>query len=34
MSEGSIRVYVNRLKQLIGSAQIHNVRGFGYRLVP
>lgn len=34
MSEGSIRVYVNRLKNLIGSAQIHNVRGFGYRLVP
>jgi DNA-binding response OmpR family regulator len=34
MSEGSIRVYINRLKQLIGSAQIHNVRGFGYRLVP
>lgn len=34
MSEGSIRVYVNRLKQLIGSAQIQNVRGFGYRLVP
>lgn len=34
MSEGSIRVYINRLKQLIGSAQIQNVRGFGYRLVP
>ena len=34
ISEGSIRVYINRLKQLIGSAQIHNVRGFGYRLVP
>jgi DNA-binding response OmpR family regulator len=34
MSEGSIRVYINRLKNLIGSAQIHNVRGFGYRLVP
>ena len=34
MSEGSIRVYVNRLKNLIGNAQIHNVRGFGYRLVP
>ncbi|MDP2078707.1 MAG: response regulator transcription factor [Sulfuricurvum sp.] len=34
MSEGAIRVYINRLKHLIGSAQIHNVRGFGYRLVP
>lgn len=34
MSEGSIRVYINRLKNLIGTAQIHNVRGFGYRLVP
>ena len=34
MSEGAIRVYINRLKRLIGSAQIHNVRGFGYRLVP
>ncbi len=33
ISEGSIRVYINRLKNLIGSAQIHNVRGFGYRLV-
>lgn len=33
MSEGSIRVYINRLKNLIGSAQIQNVRGFGYRLV-
>lgn len=34
MSEGAIRVYINRLKHLIGSAQILNVRGFGYRLVP
>lgn len=34
MSEGAIRVYINRLKHFIGSAQIHNVRGFGYRLVP
>lgn len=34
MSEGAIRVYINRLKHLIGSAEIQNVRGFGYRLVP
>lgn len=34
MSEGAIRVYINRLKREIGTAEIHNVRGFGYRLVP
>lgn len=34
ISEGAIRVYINRLKRVIGSAQILNVRGFGYRLVP
>lgn len=33
ISEGAIRVYINRLKRVIGSAQIHNVRGFGYRFV-
>ncbi|MDP1783984.1 MAG: response regulator transcription factor, partial [Sulfuricurvum sp.] len=34
ISDGAIRVYINRLKREIGSAQILNVRGFGYRLVP
>lgn len=34
ISEGAIRVYINRLKQEIGSDRILNVRGMGYRLVP
>lgn len=34
MSEGAIRVYINRLKQEIGGERIVNVRGFGYRFVP
>ncbi|MBD3809872.1 MAG: response regulator transcription factor [Sulfuricurvum sp.] len=33
ISDGAIRVYVNRLKQEIGSESIVNIRGVGYRLV-
>ncbi|MDD5052489.1 MAG: response regulator transcription factor [Sulfuricurvum sp.] len=33
ISDGAIRVYVNRLKQEIGSELIVNIRGVGYRLV-
>ncbi|MGZ8546419.1 MAG: response regulator transcription factor [Sulfuricurvum sp.] len=33
VSEGAIRVYINRLKQEIGNERILNVRGLGYRLV-
>ncbi|MCX6075131.1 MAG: response regulator transcription factor [Campylobacterales bacterium] len=33
VSEGAIRVYINRLKQEIGNDRILNVRGLGYRLV-
>ena len=32
-SEGSIRVYVNRLKQLLPEVSIENIRGVGYKLV-
>jgi len=34
ISDGAIRVYINRLKQEIGSDSIVNIRGVGYRLVP
>lgn len=34
VSEGAIRVYINRIKQEIGNDRIVNVRGLGYRLVP
>lgn len=34
ISEGAVRVYINRLKQEIGSERIVNIRGVGYRLVP
>ena len=34
ISDGAIRVYINRLKQEIGSERIVNIRGVGYRLVP
>lgn len=34
VSEGAVRVYINRLKQEIGSERIVNVRAMGYRLVP
>ena len=33
VSDGAIRVYINRLKQELTSAEIQNVRGIGYRLV-
>jgi len=33
ISDGAIRVYINRLKQEIGSERILNIRGVGYRLV-
>ena len=33
ISEGAIRVYINRLKQELGNEEIVNIRGIGYRLV-
>jgi len=32
-SDGAIRVYVNRLKQLLPDMKIENIRGIGYKLV-
>jgi len=32
-SDGAIRVYVNRLKQLLPEIAIENIRGVGYKLV-
>ncbi|MEO1938351.1 MAG: response regulator transcription factor [Sulfurimonas sp.] len=32
-SEGALRVYINRLKQLLPDVTIENIRGIGYRLV-
>ncbi|MEA1981969.1 MAG: response regulator transcription factor [Campylobacterota bacterium] len=32
-SDGAIRVYINRLKQLLPDMTIENIRGVGYRLV-
>ena len=32
MSDGAIRVYINRLKQLLLSMRIENIRGIGYRI--
>jgi len=32
-SDGAIRVYVNRLKQLLPDVPIENIRAVGYRLV-
>ena len=32
-SDGAIRVYINRLKQLLLTMQIENIRGIGYKLV-
>ncbi len=32
-SEGAIRVYINRLKQLLPHMKIENIRGIGYKLV-
>lgn len=34
ISEGAVRVYVNRLKSELGADKIENIRGVGYRLVP
>jgi len=31
-SEGSIRVYINNLKHLIGKEKIKNIKGIGYKL--
>jgi DNA-binding response OmpR family regulator len=32
-SDGAIRVYINRLKQLLPEVSIENIRGIGYKLV-
>ena len=32
-SDGAIRVYINRLKQLLPDMKIENIRGIGYKLV-
>ncbi len=32
-SDGAIRVYINRLKQLLEDFEIENIRGIGYKLV-
>lgn len=32
-SDGAIRVYINRLKQLLSTMSIENIRGIGYKLV-
>jgi len=32
-SDGAIRVYVNRIKQMLPDMKIENIRGIGYRLV-
>jgi len=32
-SDGAIRVYINRLKQLLPHFKFENIRGFGYKLV-
>ncbi len=32
-SDGALRVYINRLKQLLPELSIENVRGIGYKLV-
>lgn len=32
-SDGAIRVYINRIKQLIPELSIENIRGVGYKLV-
>jgi len=31
-SEGSIRVYVNSLKKILGKESIHNIKGIGYKI--
>lgn len=32
-SEGAIRVYINRIKQLLPELSLENIRGIGYKLV-
>ncbi len=32
-SDGALRVYINRIKQLIPQISIENIRGIGYKLV-
>ncbi|MFA5461558.1 MAG: response regulator transcription factor [Sulfurimonas sp.] len=32
-SDGALRVYINRIKQLLPEINIENIRGIGYRLV-
>lgn len=32
-SDGAIRVYINRIKQLLPEFEIQNIRGIGYKLV-
>ncbi len=32
-SDGAIRVYINRIKQLLPQMEIQNIRGIGYKLV-
>ena len=32
-SDGAVRVYINRIKQLLPDLQIENIRGIGYKLV-
>lgn len=32
-SDGAIRVYINRLKQILPDLEIQNIRGVGYKLV-
>ncbi len=32
-SEGAIRVYINRIKQLLPEINLENIRGIGYKLV-
>ncbi len=34
MSDGAIRVYINRIKQELEDCVIENIRGVGYRFVP
>jgi len=33
ISDGAIRVYINRLKQILPEIKIENIRGIGYKLV-
>ena len=31
-SEGSIRVYINQVKKLLGKQAVHNIKGIGYKI--